>query len=118
MRYFYCLLLIAYCLLCFSCGENNKQVIIPADVLPKEKMAVVIADIHIAEAELYLNSHQTLQNDSTPHQPADFQKIFAKNSITKGQYDRSIAFYIDHPEQLNEVYEIVLNELSRMQAGK
>ena len=81
-------------------------------------MAVVIADIHIAEAELYQNSHQTLQNDSTPHQPADFQKIFAKDSITKGQYDRSIAFYINHPEQLNEVYEIVLNELSKMQAGK
>ena len=111
-RKFCSLIAIYFSLFLFSCGSPaKKQVVIPSDVLPKEKMAAVVADIHIAEAE---TSMKPLP-DSTSRGKLSFQKIFDKNQITKAQYDTSMAFYIDHPELLNEVYEIVLNELSKMQ---
>lgn len=95
----------------FSCGnEKEKTIPIPADILPKEKMAMVITDIHLAEAEANLKL-----SPDTSSEKLNFQSIFEKNKIAKDQYKKSIAFYIDHPELLNEVYENVLNELSRMQ---
>lgn len=73
-------------------------------------MSVVITDILLAEAEISLKTFP-----DTSSEKIDYQKIFEKDKITKEQYDKSISFYIDHPELLNEVYEKVLNELSRMQ---
>lgn len=111
---FYFLLLTFYFLLLFSCGNpEEKKVVIPAEVLPKEKMAEVITDIHLAEAEANL---RTLP-DSVSTEKLSFQKIFDKNKITKAQYDTSLSFYINNPQLLDSVYEKVLNELSKMQGA-
>jgi hypothetical protein len=98
----------------FACGEDEKQeVVIPADVLPKEKMAMALADVHLAEAGAYLKTPL----DSSAREKVGFQHIYERNQISKVQYDSSLSFYVDHPELLNEVYEIVLNELSRRQGA-
>lgn len=106
----HCTLYIVF-VLASSCGEQEKQIVIPSDVLAKEKMAEVLTDIHITEAEANL---RTLP-DSSSTEKLSFQKVFEKNKITKEQYEKSLTFYIDHPVLLNEVYEKVLNELSKMQ---
>ena len=70
-----CLLFTVCCLLLFfSCGQDVKQVVIPDHILPKEKMAEVITDIHIAEAETNLR----IQPDSALTEKSRFQKIFEK----------------------------------------
>ena len=109
----YCLLAIVYCLFVFSCGEKGKEDSIPSNILPKEKMAQIIGDIHLAEAQVNLRA----KPDTTLKNKLSFQKIFEKDSITKQQYEESLAFYIDHPELLDKVYEETLNELSKMQAS-
>lgn len=112
MKRLSCLLFTVYCLLVFSCGQNNEQITIPANILPKEKMVQVITEVHIAEAQAHI---KTLP-DSTSTEAINFQKIFGKQSITKQQYEESLAFYIDHPVLLDSIYVQVLNELSKMQA--
>jgi hypothetical protein len=106
--------IIILCALCivlvFSCGQKEKPVVIPANILPKEKMARVLTDFHLAEAGAEVNFP-----DSTKREPINFQKIFKKDTITQQQYEESLAFYVDHPEILNKVYEEVVNELSKMQ---
>lgn len=114
MNRFYCLLFTAYCLLFFSCGQREKSVIVPADVLPKTKMAQVITDIHMAEADIDLRTAPDAPNRDT----VNFQKIFVKQHINKSQYEKSLSFYVSHPELLNDVYQEVMNELSKMQGGK
>ena len=74
-------------------------------------MAQVIADIHLAEAEV--NIH--MLPDSSSDKKLSFQKIFEKHAITKQQYEKSLSFYVNRPEMLDEIYESVLNELSKMQ---
>ena len=95
---------------------------IPSNILPKEKMAQVITDIHLAEAEINLNSPApslpSEQGDTISKIPIGFEKIFEKNRITKSQYDTSITFYIAHPELLDTIYVQVINELSKMQSEK
>lgn len=70
-------------------------------------------DIHIAEAEADII--KLSDSSATDLDVSLGQKIFEKNKITKEQYEKSLSFYIDHPELLNEVYEKALNELSKMQ---
>ena len=97
--------LLFICIL-FSCGEQQKKITVPPDILPKEKMAQVIADIHIAEAEINLNTPPPLPGepgDSLSKKRIRFENIFEKNQITKSQYDISIVFYIAHPELLDTV---------------
>lgn len=102
-----------YFLLLLSCGTaEQKPVVIPADVLPKEKMAEVITDIHIAEAKAGLEPYQ-----DSAYAITSFEKIFEQNKITRAQYDSSLVFYIEHPELLDTIYGQVLNELSKMQAN-
>lgn len=114
MNRLFCLLAFVYCLLTVSCGEAEKQVAIPKNILPKDKMTQVLVDVHLAEAEA---SFRTLP-DSTSKEPVNLQKTFSKNSITKQQFDESMTFYIDHPELLDSVYVQVLNELSKMQGNQ
>ncbi|HEY4797902.1 MAG TPA: DUF4296 domain-containing protein [Bacteroidia bacterium] len=115
--------IVALVLLLFSCGQEKKQVAIPSDVLPVEKMAQVLTDVHYSEAEKHYLLPSGLSvpvADSIARLQIDFKKVFEKNKITKEQYDKSISFYLDHLELLNEVYQNVLNEVSKMQseAGK
>ncbi len=110
--------IVVLCTLCivlvFSCGQKDKSIPIPASILPKGKMARVLTHFHLEEAEVNLHSLP----DTTKKERINFQKIFMKDTITKKQYEESMAFYIDHPELLNKVYEEVVNELSKMQDAK
>ena len=95
----------------FSCGEKEKTVAIPSGILPQEKMAAVLTDIHIAEAEANLGAPP----DSALKTPISFHKIFEKDSVSKKQYEESLSFYVDHPELLDSIYTHVLNQLDKMQ---
>lgn len=113
MKRIHCLLLTACCLLLVSCEEKEETVVIPANVLSKERMTKLITDIHIAEAEVNAG---TLP-DSTSKVPISFQKIFDKDSVTKQQYEESLTFYLEHPVLLDSIYTQVLNDMSKMQGA-
>jgi len=77
-------------------------------------MAAVIIDIHLLEAALNLNagnvSKETMEEKVNTN-------IFKKHNITKEQYEESYSFYTENPGELTKVYDIVLSELSKMQAS-
>jgi hypothetical protein len=93
----------------FACTDAYK-VKIPDSVLSKEKMAAVLLDIHLLEATLNLNAGNVNASDGK----LSFD-IYNKHGITKEQYEESYTFYTENPEALKEVYDIVLNELSKLQ---
>ncbi|MFL5765826.1 MAG: DUF4296 domain-containing protein [Bacteroidia bacterium] len=109
------LLPVIFCLLLFSCTSiEERKASIPSDVLPEEKMALVMVDVHLLEAALnagtYGKDNVMLQNvrPSTD--------ILKKNEVTREQFDKSFDFYSRNPKLLAEVYQLVLNDLSKMQA--
>jgi hypothetical protein len=107
--------LIIACVFLFSCSEK-KPLSIPPTILPKEKMVEVMVDIHLLEASINLSiSYADKITPGNPNPTPNFD-ILTKNKITKKQYDDSFDFYTQHPELLNEVYEQVLSDLSKMQA--
>jgi hypothetical protein len=101
--------LILFCFLLVACSGNDEKKI-PDSVLPKEKMTEVLVDIHLLEAVLNLNAGN-INKDNI--QGID---LFKKHNITKKKFDDSYAFYTENPEILTEIYDMVLNELSKLQA--
>jgi hypothetical protein len=105
----------AFFLLIFSLAIascKKPEVKVPANVLKKEQMVPILADVHIAQAAAVMNQ----VSDSTRYPLPDMLKyIFKIHHTTKAQYDSSISFYTQHPEIMKEIYDSVITELSKKQ---
>lgn len=110
------ILLINITFLLFACSGENDSINIPDNILSKEKMAKVMMDIHLLEASMNTNSYSPQKNAITGGISIINEDVFKNNQITKVQYDESFQFYTNHPQLLSEVYQLVLNDLSKMQA--
>lgn len=114
MRYF----LLFGLLLCIqACGTpeiSPEKTGIPADsLISKEKMILVLADVHVIEAVL-----QTKRNRGKD--PKDliepyYEKIFRKHGISKTRYDMSLRYYRKDPEQFSKMYDKVIQVISDRQ---
>jgi hypothetical protein len=97
-----------------GCGDSAGDA--PDGLLAPAKMAEVMVDVQLLEASLNLgtmNPQRVQHVGSIARLDADVMK---KHAITRKQYDESFNYYCLHPKQLSEVYQLVLNKLSRMQA--
>ena len=103
--------IILICIFLFACSKSPETKI-PDTVLSKEKMAELMLDIQLYESSmgisLFKEENVLLEIPKTD--------ILKKHGLTKKQYDESFEFYSKHPELFSEVYTIVLNDLSKMQA--
>lgn len=93
---------------------------VPDDVLDKERMAALMADIHTGEAVVDANSSK-YPNDSVKR--AFKQSIYAHHGVTTEQVDRSFRWYGNHMDKFVEVYDRVIEiideemEEARQRAG-
>jgi hypothetical protein len=109
------ILLAVLCSWLISCG-NNKDVTIPEHILSREKMALVMTDMHLLEASMNLNISNAITTDKTPDMENRVRSVLKKNAVTKDEYETSFSFYTAHTELLSELYTEVLTNLSKLQA--
>ena len=96
----------------FLHGCKDKTVVIPADILTKNEMVPLLADIHLAQATITIFEY----TDTVKFSVKDYQRaILKKRNISEKKFEASLKFYSDHPELLVGIYEEVVNELSRKQ---
>jgi hypothetical protein len=95
----------------FSCSDSD-IIKIPDHILPAEKMAEVFEDLHLLEA--IMNIHVGTPDKIKPGSAVI--NIYNKHQITKEQFEESYKFYTENPELLAEIYQLVLNNLSKLQA--
>ncbi|MCK4661745.1 MAG: DUF4296 domain-containing protein [Bacteroidales bacterium] len=95
-----------------GCGQNRIRNI-PEDIIPRDSMISLMVDIHLADGILSVkkfNSHKhKYQIESY------YAYILQKHSYTREQYDSSVVFYSNYPEEYDIMYEEVLTELSKME---
>jgi hypothetical protein len=63
-----------------------------------------------------LNISNAVTTGAPPDLEATTLEVFKKKGITKEQYDTSFIFYTRNPQLLSEIYQLVLNNLSQLQA--
>jgi hypothetical protein len=97
-----------------SCKET-KEIEIPPNVLPKGKMAEIVTDLTLIEANINIgNLYIGKANaDSTSR-----FNVYKQYGTTRKVYDSSLVFYSKHPIIFKEVYEMVLERLNKMQNNK
>lgn len=123
-------------LLVFSaCGEKEEPstAIIgeqPVDLIPEDKMIQVLADVHMLESALAYRGPSTPSRSPFMVAPTEkveipppgsqeslpYYDIFAKYGYTRDQYERSLQWYSLDPVHYSEMYDEVINELTRRQA--
>lgn len=106
--------LISLITLLISCSSKNAAHI-PENVLPMDKMAALLTDAHILEAALNLNLSNEAQAVNERREET-MLAVLKKHKINKEQFDESFKYYGQHPEEFGEVYKLVLNNLSELQA--
>jgi hypothetical protein len=91
---------------------------IPGDVLPMEKMRMMLVDIHIADA--VAETKAQAGEDEKKLSEAYMEQICGSHGVSKEEFLRSYRFYETKPVLMNLIYDEVLNELSNREetAGK
>lgn len=102
------LFIVAFALALFSCGKNT-------DILSEKKMANVIRDIYMTDGTLNIyryNLNHYINIDSVYY----YKVAFDKNKVTRDQFVRSLNYYGQYPKKLDQIYALVVNDLSSLQS--
>lgn len=101
------LLIIAIAIALASCSNDSQ-------VLSKKKMACILRDIHIADAVLNTQrySQNNLQNVDSLYL---YKDVFEKNDVSRDEFIHSLQYYSKYPRKLDEIYTMVVNDLSAKQ---
>jgi hypothetical protein len=99
-----------------ACGEEEKKVKVPENVLDQETFSEVLVDFTLAESASSINI-QNLQRQSAMDSAYAFNPL-VDNNIKRETLDTTLYFYCRNPKLFKEVYEMVLEKLSKLQASR
>jgi len=97
----------------FACSNPEEQ-IKRSDIIPEEDLVPLLVDIHLSEGLLILSK----VNKEYPGRDSvsNYTDVINKHGFEKEDFDRTFNFYSNKPDELDEVYELVISELSKMEA--
>lgn len=102
-------LILSFVMIFLSCQKNN----IPEGVLPKEKIIPILVDIHIADANLSVSRLFKKMDDEK--MKLYYQSVLDKHKISKEELKMNMAYYVEHGDIYNEIYEEVIISLTKKQ---
>lgn len=89
-----------------SCSE-------PKPDIPEDEFAEIVYQIHRADAILYVKgiNDNNFKNDTMSY----YNDVFIKAGITRKQFNEAIQWYLNHPKQYKDLYDIVIKKVSQME---
>jgi len=85
------------------------------DILSQKKMAHILRDIHLSDGTLNTQRYTLSQNVNIDSLYL-YKKVFEKNGVTHDEFVNSLLYYSKYPRMLDEIYTMVVNDLSAKQA--
>lgn len=111
MKRSYLLLVISCCLL-LSCNNTNKKT--PDYLLEQDQMVELMVDMHLVETA---NNLKLISPDSSTLRYQEmFASIFETHGISKMEFDSSLFYYATQTQQMDTIYDKVLEELYEMES--
>jgi hypothetical protein len=85
---------------------------IPTDILSETTFTNILKEVHLAEATFELHKTKGMENakNELAH---NYSTIYKTHEITADDFDKTLDYYAQHPEQLEKIYTSVLEELSK-----
>ena len=87
---------------------------VPADLIARDSMIVILADIHIADAVADQKFGQDKPNRAFTN--AVQQRIYENHHITAPQFKTSYKYYESHPALMDKMYDQIITEISKREA--
>lgn len=85
-----------------SCSESS----VPVGVISIDKMSELLKEIHYAEASIPTG----ISADSTKKViVANYNFIFKRFKVDKKEFQKSMNYYIKHPDKLDKVYQNIID---------
>jgi hypothetical protein len=98
------------CLIFLSCGAPKTE--IPQDIITQNSFISLLKDIHLAEAKFELHKTKGMENakNELAH---NYSTIYETHEITADDFDKTLDYYAKHPEQLEKIYTLVIEQLTK-----
>lgn len=104
-------LLLPAALLVLPACQRPEEVPAPVDLIPREKMAPLLADLHVLETQV---ENSRLPPDSAKALFREQQHdLFWRWQVTDSVFQRSYRYYTIHNKDLNELYQAVIDTLGQ-----
>lgn len=88
----------------------------PAGTLNEDEMIDILVDIHLTEATLRISNDSLSRKNDTTDQRIRFAHVFRKHDIDPDDFNKSMDYYLEHIELLDNIYKEVINRLTEMEA--
>lgn len=109
-------LFLSIVLLGFACSDSGSEHTIapPLNMIPREKMIIILADIQITEA--YVDDLRKSGVQVRDTSLIYFEKVFKKHDITPAEFEGSLLFYKQNLVDMSEMYSNVITRLNELKA--
>ena len=98
-------------LACLLCACYNTEEKIPENILSEKVFSSVLKDIHLAEGEFELNKTPNMVNAKSTL-ANNYTSIYSEHKISAIDFKNTLNYYAQHPEKLEYIYSIILEELN------
>jgi len=112
IRKYYPLVLLLSLVLLIAC-KNETQHSIPENIIEDEVFISVLVDMHLANSQSLLNNIDGMSQKRQLEILHNY--VFSKHNIERADYDSTISYYMKYPNRYSELYESVLNKLSKIE---
>jgi hypothetical protein len=104
-------IILPFSLLLFCC--NPEEQIRRQDIISEEDFVQLLVEIHLSEGLLIMPniSKKYPGRDSI----SNYIDVIRKHGFEKEDFDRTIRFYSSKPHKLDNIYELVINELNKIE---
>lgn len=98
-------------ILIVSCGSNRMKV--PENIVQKEDLVPLLVDVHLADA--LLNKEKKPHAEKYEEALELYPAVLLKHNIDRAVFDSTIKFYVKYPKEFAEIYDDVIEELSKLE---
>lgn len=98
-----------------ACQSSSKEEEINKnEIIPEEKMIVVLADMQLAES--YLDFLRKNGNQTKDSAMVYFERVFKKHQINQEEFEKSLLFYKKDLDHMGLIYTNVITRLNELKA--
>ena len=96
-------------ILLFSCSIGEKK---PSElILSKKDFSVILKQIHLIESDYELT--RSMNQDAKQQLTFRYDSIFKATNIDELIFEKTLVHYSNRPEELEEIYTTVLDEINK-----
>jgi len=106
-------LVAAVCLILTACGDKNS---VPSGILPREKMEQVMWDMVMADQYASYLAKDSAHLDPKTERLRLYEQVFRMHDISRDKFQKSYAYYMDHPELNQVLFDSLVDYGSRVRS--